>query len=146
MIQTMAKDLPAGLRANDFVFSPVRGRSRAKTRELVQEAASCTSPGMQPPDPIRALVADEGALLDWIQTAQPGDRFVYHIGHLAADRMRGSTGLTGPQREALCRLADHVLTLVTDDTLTAAQSRRADGHMAYLAIKTSGRKVGRRFP
>ncbi|MFC7333056.1 hypothetical protein [Rhodocista pekingensis] len=101
---------------------------------------------MQTPDPTRTLVADETALLDWLRTAQPGDRFVYHIGHLAADRVRGTTGLTDPQREALCRLADRVLTLVTDDTLTAAQRRRADGQMAYLVIKMSGRKVGRRFP
>lgn len=146
MIQAMARTAPAGPRANPFVFSPVRGRNRAKTRELVQGTASCTSLGMQTPDPTRTLVADEAALLDWLRTAQPGDRFLYHIGHLAADRVRGSTVLTDPQREALCRLADRVLTLVTDDTLTAAQRRRGDGHMAYLAIKTSGRKVGRRFP
>ncbi|WP_155524521.1 hypothetical protein [Oleisolibacter albus] len=146
MTQAMTADTCAESRSGHFVFSPVRGRNRAKTRELVQGTAFCTSLGMQTPDPTRTLVADETALLDWLRTAQPGDRFVYHIGHLAADRVRGTTGLTDPQREALCRLADRVLTLVTDDTLTAAQRRRADGHMAYLAIKTSGRKVGRRFP
>lgn len=146
MTQAMTADTCAESRSDHFVFSPVRGRNRAKTREFVQGPASCTAMGMKNTEPTRALLTDETALLDWLRTAQPGERFLYHIGHLAADRERGSTALTDPQREALCRLADRVLTLVTDDTLTAAQRRRADGHMAYLAIKTSDRKAGRRFP
>jgi hypothetical protein len=102
--------------------------------------------GMQNTDPTRPLLTDEAALLDWLRTAQPGERFLYHIGHLAADRERGSTALTDPQRLALCRLANRVLTLVAEETVTAAQRRRADGHMAYLAIKMSGGSAGRRFP
>lgn len=146
MTQAMTAGTCAESRSDHFVFSPVRGRNRAKTREFVHGPASCTAMGMQNTDLTRPLLTDETALLDWLRTAQPGERFLYHIGHLAADRERGSTALTDPQRQALCRLANRVLTLVAEETVTAAQRRRADGHMAYLAIKMSGGSAGRRFP
>lgn len=122
-------------RADHFVFSPVRGRRRAKSFELVHGGQAGTSLGMKVPEPVRSIVTSEAALLGWFETAIPGERFTYHVGHLAADRARETSGLAGAAREMLSRMADRVRTLVGQDRLIAVQQRLADGRSAYLAIK-----------
>jgi hypothetical protein len=133
----------AEARADNFVFSPVRGRNRAKSFELVPAERAGISMGMKLPEPARTIVTSEAALLGWLETARPGERFTYHIGHLAADRARETSGLAAGAREALGRIADRVMTLVGQDLLIAVQQRLDDGRMAYLAIKTGLRSAGR---
>lgn len=136
----------AGVRSDDFVFAPLRGRNRAKSFALVPGAVAGIAMGMNTPGPVRTIVTDEAALLDWVETAQPGDRFTYHIGHLAADRARETSGLAAAAREMLGRVADHVMALAADDLLLAAQRRVGDGRTAYLAIKVDARSARRRRP
>lgn len=133
----------AEARTDNFVFSPVRGRNRAKSFELVPAARAGISMGMKIPEPIRTIVTDEAALLGWFETARPGERFTYHIGHLAVDRARETSGLAASAREALGRIADRVMALAGQDMLIAVQSRLDDGRMAYLAIKAGLRAAGR---
>ncbi|MGE0257108.1 MAG: hypothetical protein AB7T39_21140 [Alphaproteobacteria bacterium] len=136
----------AGVRSDDFVFAPLRVRNRAKSFALVPGAVAGIAMGMNTPGPVRTIVADEAALLDWLGTARPGDRFTYHIGHLAADRARETSGLAATAREMLGRVADHVMALAADDLLTAAQRRLGDGRTAYLAIKVDACSARRRPP
>ena len=129
----------AEARMDNFVFSPVRGRNRAKSFELVPAARAGNSMGMKLPEPIHTIVTSEAALLGWFETARPGERFTYHIGHLAVDRARETSGLAAGAREALGRIADRVMALVGQEMLIAAQQRLDDGRMAYLAIKAGMR-------
>lgn len=131
----------AEVRTDNFVFSPVRGRNRAKSFELVPAARAGISMGMKLPEPVRTIATSEAALLGWFETARPGERFTYHIGHLAVDRARETSGLAAGAREALGRIADRVMALAGQDMLIAAQSRLDDGRMAYLAIKAGMRSA-----
>jgi len=133
----------AEARTDHFVFSPVRGRNRAKSFELVPGGRAGISMGMELPEAARIIVTSEAALLGWFETARPGERFTYHIGHLAADRARETSGLAAGAREALCRVAGRVLALSGQDRLIAAQQRLDDGRMAYLAIKAGMLAAGR---
>jgi hypothetical protein len=129
----------AEARSDNFVFSPVRGRNRAKSFELVPAARAGISMGMKLSEPARTMATSEAALLGWFETARPGERFTYHIGHLAVDRARETSGLAAGAREALGRIADRVMALVGQEMLIAAQQRLDDGRMAYLAIKAGMR-------
>ena len=124
---------------DNFVFYPVRGRNRAKSFELVPAARASISMGMKSPEPVHAIVTSEAALFGWFETARPGERFTYHIGHLAVDRARETSGLAAGAREVLGHVADRVMALVGQDMLIAVQQRLDDGRMAYLAIKAGMR-------
>ncbi len=136
----------AGMRSGDFVFSPVRGRNRAKSFELVPGGASGTSMGMKPNEPTPTLIADEAALRGWIDAAQPGERFVYHQGLLVIDRAAGPSSLPDEPRIALDSLAGLVMALAEDGRVLLAQRRQKDGRIAYLAIKAAGTPEGRTRP
>ena len=144
----MTADLQARVfaraRTDTFVFSPVRGRIRAKSFELVLPARACISMEMKIPEPTHTTVTSEAALFDWFETAQPGERVTYHIGHLAVDRAREATGLATGTREGLGRLADRVMALVGQDMLIAVQQRLDADRMAYLAIKVRHGRRGDR--
>ena len=129
----------AGARTPDFVFAPVRGRSRAQSFELVPRRRTGIPMGMKAPEPAPVIVADEAALLGWMEAAQCGDRFVYHVGHLGTDRARETSRLAPAAREMLGRIADRVMALVLEDLLLAAQARLDDGRTAYIAIKAGAR-------
>jgi hypothetical protein len=133
----------AGTRTDHFVFSPVRGRNRAKSFELVPGGRAGISMGMKLPEPARTTVTNEAALLGWFETALPGECFTYHIGHLAADCARESSGLAATARDMLGCIADRVMALVTEGRLIAVQRRLDDGRTAYLAIKAGMRSAGR---
>lgn len=125
----------AAPRTNDFVFSPVRERSRGKTFELVPVATASISMGMKITDPVRTVIADEATLLAWVATALPGARSIYHVGHLASDRSQDTSRLAAPERAALNRIAHLVMSLVEQGVVIAVQQRLDDGQIAYVAIK-----------
>lgn len=125
----------AAPRTNDFVFSPFRERSRAKTFELVPVATASISMGMKITDPARTVIADEATLLAWVATALPGARSIYHVGHLASDRSQDTSRLAAPERAALNRIAHLVMSLVEQGVVIAVQQRLDDGQIAYVAIK-----------
>lgn len=97
-----------------------RARSAAKSLEYVPARHSGISIGMEITDMHHAATevftahaarpaAGEAALLVWLETARPGERFVYHVGHLAADRASAA----GMQQE-LGRIADRVMALAAE--------------------------------
>lgn len=131
----------AQARDSDFVFSPVHGRKRAKSFELVPVHQACISMGMKIAEPTHNIIADEAALIGWFETAGLGERCTYHIGQLAADRARDTSQLPRDAREALGRVADRVMALATDNLVIAVQQRLDDGRTAYLAIKSGPRAV-----
>lgn len=125
----------AAPRSTYFVFSPVRQRSRAKTCELLPITHTCISMGMKITDPSRTVIADEAALLAWVETAVPGACSIYHVGHLASDRAQDTSRLAAPERAELNRIARCVMTLVEQGVVIAVQQRLDNSQIAYLAIK-----------
>lgn len=136
MSAPMSRRIYAAPRTTDFGFSPVRPRSRAKTCQLGTVALIGTSMGMQLNDLPCPSIADEAALFVWAETAPPGARAAYHIGHLACDRSPDMSKLSAQTRATLNSTAHRVMALVEQGTLIAVQQRLDDGRIAYLAIKT----------
>jgi hypothetical protein len=87
------------------------------------------------PEPVNGLVTSETLLLGWFERAEPGERFIYHIGHLGADRARDTSCLSVMACEALGRIAGRVMVLAEMGQLIAVQQRLNDGRIAYIAIK-----------
>ena len=125
----------AGSRADYFVFSPVRARSRAKTCELAPNPPSCISMGMKTTNPTRDFISGETELLTWLELATPGARSIYHVGHLASDRSPDMSNLNAAARADLNSTAHRVMALVEQGAVIAVQQRLDDGQVAYLAIK-----------
>ena len=125
----------AGSRADYFVFSPVRARSRAKTCELAPNPPSCISMGMKNTNPTRDFISGETELLTWLELATPGARSIYHVGHLASDRSPDMSNLNAAARADLNSTAHRVMALVEQGAVIAVQQRLDDGQVAYLAIK-----------
>jgi hypothetical protein len=112
-------------------------RNGAQSFAYVPGGASSNGMGMQlaASHPI-----DEPALAHWLKTAQPGDRLVYHIGHLGFDRNPVSA-LPRAQRETLARVASRTMAMAENGCLVLAQERLAEGNIAYLAIMPSCRRA-----
>ncbi len=125
----------AEARSDDFVFSPLRGRSRAKTCALVPTAPACISMGMKNASPDRAVVRNELELQRWLEVAEPGTSSIYHVGHLACDRSPDMSNLNAGARATLNSTAHRVMALVEQGAVLAVQQRLDDGRIAYLAIK-----------
>lgn len=87
------------------------------------------------PETVNGLITSETLLLGWFERAEPGERFIYHIGHLGADRARDTSCLSVMACEALGRIAGRVMVLAEKGQLIAVQQRLNDGRMAYIAIK-----------
>ena len=85
---------------------------------------------------IRSLAIRERAFLAWRNHAQPGDRLVYHQGHLGADRAEGSA-LSEALRRELGRIADRAMALARSGHLQLVQERRGADVTAYLAVMRS---------
>ncbi len=102
--------------------------------------------GMKITDPSRTVIADEAALLAWVETAVPGACSIYHVGHLASDRAQGTSRLTAPARAALNGIAHRVMTLVEQALVIAVQQRLDDGQIAYLAMKALRHAARSRAP
>lgn len=112
-------------------------RRGPKVSELVHDSRLCSEMGMQ----LAASVpVDEVALAHWLKTARPGERLVYHVGHLGFDRSPTSH-LPRARRESLIRVADRALALAESGCLVLAQQRVAEGCIAYLAIMPGCRRA-----
>lgn len=95
---------------------------------------------------IGSPVLDERAFLSWIDQAAPGERVVYHEGHLGFDRAFRISSFPEPVRGELDRVAGLAMTLADAGRLVLAQRRIAEDRVAYLAIMAarSRTKGGRR--
>lgn len=121
---------------NKLAFTETDRRG-PKVSELVHESRLCSGMRMQSAAPIPV---DENALAHWLKTARPGDRLVYHIGHLGFDRSAAS-GLARARRETLVRVANRALAMAESGCLLLTQQRVAVGRIAYLAIMPGCRRA-----
>lgn len=96
------------------------------------------------PDPVRTLFTSEANLTRWLETAWPGERFVYHVGHLAADRAAECSQLRETDREQLQAMARLVMAGVGMGWLIPLQRRRDDGHIEYLAVRVTAPRNSRK--
>lgn len=79
-------------------------------------------------------LADANALTDWLVDAAPGERAIYHEGHLAADLSPFSRTLSSEQRSELAMLASAAWRLCERGLVHLVQQRIAAGTCAYLVI------------
>ena len=137
----------AGLRAGTFAYALLLSsdyftfnlviRLLARPRHSPLEAAMTTSHSPLSAAPvIRSLAIRERAFLAWRDQARPGDRLVYHQGHLGADRAAGSA-LPEALRRELGRIADRAMALARAGHLQLVQQRRGADMTAYLAVMGS---------
>lgn len=117
-------------RNDNFVFSPVRGRSRAKSFELVPGGQAGNSMGMTSPSPILT----ELGFCAWLGAAAPGDAIEYHQGFLALDRTAYGQPLSAEDRRGLIRTGNRAMQLAEQDFVHLVQRRLAPGTFSYLAI------------
>jgi hypothetical protein len=71
----------------------------------------------------------------WLRQAAPGDWIAYHQGHLAVDRVRGSSKLSEPARRELIAVANLALALANSAGIHLVQQRIEPGTFRYLAVK-----------
>ena len=124
----------AETRDDTFVFSPVRGRNRAKSFELVPGGRACTSMGMKLPEPTRPTVASEAALLAWLTQAEPGEMLEYYRGFLGIDRTEAGRVLGFKDRRDLVTTAKRALRLAEQDLVHLVQRRNGPGNFSYFVI------------
>ena len=79
-------------------------------------------------------LADANALTDWLVDAAPGERAIYHEGHLAADLSPFSRTLSAEQRSELAMLASAAWRLCERGLVHLVQQRIAAGTCAYLVV------------
>jgi hypothetical protein len=72
----------------------------------------------------------------WLARACAGERVIYHRGHLTWDRSPASA-LTGPERQALARIADMAFAAAQEGQVLLVQRRHGPFDFSYLAIKAS---------
>lgn len=127
---------------NDILPAHAGAISRLNDRVRVRFRAFglCDRRRIGTPDPVRSLISSEAKLIKWFGTAWPGDRVVYHVGNLAADRAPESSELPSVKRQQLERIARLIMTGVSMGWLTSVQRRRDDGHIEYLAVRTTARR------
>jgi hypothetical protein len=117
-------------------FSPARGRPGARLRGF----GSSDRHRIGAPEPVRKIVTTEAKLNKWFESALPGDRFIYHVGNLAADRATETSQLPVNERRTLEHIARLIMAAVAMGWLTTAQRRRDDGHIDYIAIRVTARR------
>lgn len=85
------------------------------------------------PATLRRL-GDANALIDWLVDAAPGERALYHQGHLAGDLSPFSRTLSSQQRSELAMLASAAWQLCERGLVHLVQQRITEGTCAYLVI------------
>jgi hypothetical protein len=86
----------------------------------------------------------------WLTGANPGERFEYHRGLLARDRIKGASSLKEAERRRLAAVADHALVLADRGELHLLQERHGNGDYSYWAVARAParplERVSSRFP
>lgn len=124
----------AGARSDNFVFSPVRGRNRTKSFELVPGGRAGISMGMKTADHVPILFANEVALTAWINQAAPGETIEYHRGFLGIDRTPLGQPMSHEDRGHLIRIAERAMRLGEQGLVHLVQRRIATDTFSYLAV------------
>ena len=120
----------AGPRSANFVFSPVRGRNRAKSFELVPGATAGIPMGMKN----HSLILTEIELCGWLGQAAPGDSIEYHRGFLALDRCRIGGRLREQDATELSRVADRAWLAAEGRLVHLVQRRNGQDDYSYLLV------------
>jgi hypothetical protein len=89
--------------------------------------------------PPRTLAIGKGALLAWLENAEPGSRIEYHRGFLLLDRHRGFSPFPEHRRRELVALADRLLALAGTGWVLLVQERHGECDYSYVAIKAKRR-------
>ena len=120
----------AETRTDNFVFSPVRGRNRAKSSELVPGDRAGISMGMKDVN----LILSEIQFCGWLGQAAPGDSIEYHKGYLVLDVCLFGRGLKDAERLELGRLARRAWLVSERGLVHLVQRRLGPSEFSYLAI------------
>jgi len=121
-------------RTDNFVFSPVRGRNRAKSFELVPGGRAGISMGMKTADHLAILVTNEVALTAWLNQSAPGETIEYHRGFLGIDRTPLGQPMSPEDRGHLIRIAERAMRLAEQGFVHLVQRRIATDTFSYLAV------------
>ena len=70
----------------------------------------------------------------WLARAKPGERLEYYRGHLAHDRVKGTSRLRESDRRKLTAVADHASAVAGQGKLHLVQQRHGYADYSYLAI------------
>jgi len=70
----------------------------------------------------------------WCARARPGEHLEPYRGHLAIDRIKGTSSLKESDRRTLAAVADHALALAGRKRLHLLQERHADRDYSYWAV------------
>jgi hypothetical protein len=70
----------------------------------------------------------------WVARAKPGERYEYHRGFLAIDRIEATSSLKEAELRKLAAVADYALTLEGQGKLHLLQERHGDGDYSYWAV------------
>lgn len=124
----------AGARSDNFVFSPVRGRNRTKSFELVPSGRACISMGMKTVAYVPILVMNEVALTAWLSRAVPGETIEYHRGFLGIDRTPLGQPISPDDRGHLIRIAECAMRLAEQSLVHLVQRRLGADTFSYLAV------------
>jgi hypothetical protein len=124
----------AGARSDNFVFSPVRGRNRTKSFELVPGGRACISMGMKTADHVSILFGNEVALTAWLSQAAPGETIEYHRGFLGIDRTPLGQPMSPEDRGHLVRVAERAMRLAEQGLVHLVQRRLGADTFSYLAV------------
>lgn len=124
----------AGARSDNFVFSPVRGRNRTKSFELVPGGRAGISMGMKTADHVPILFASEVALTAWLSRAAPGEAIEYHRGFLGIDRTPLGQPMSTEDRGHLIRIAECAMRLAEQSLVHLVQRRLGADTFSYLAV------------
>ncbi|WP_188311933.1 hypothetical protein [Salinarimonas soli] len=92
-----------------------------------------------------ALPLTEMELCSWLGSALPGERLVYHRGHLALDCSPTTARLSEQERSALQRLARRALQLADKGLVCLLQQRHGPDDYSYILVACPKRS-GRRSP
>src|SRR5688572_31626942 len=120
----------AETRSDNFVFSPVRGRNRAKSFELVPGATAGIPMGMKN----NPLILTDIGLAGWLGQAAPGDAIEYHQGFLALDRCRIGGRLREQDATELSRVADRAWLAADRGLAHLVQRRIGSSEFSYLIV------------
>lgn len=81
-------------------------------------------------------VVTEESLIEWLQTAQLGERLIYYIGNLGYDRVNAGSAA---HRDRANRLGNLAWGFYAARKIWLVQKRRISGQMNYIAVMRHAR-------